>query len=178
MKRLRDLANATGVGLRMARVGVAALSHLRLSLVGLEWRDARDVVFAFVLLAWVDSVLHGHPSGLRIAVEMCRRHQGGRRACSERSAIVLDNVVWAVTYAGRCFPAIACLERSLASFLWLRRLGVDLPLELVVGVNDDPHEGFVAHAWMEMENEPVFEMATLSRVYRPIFRVALRSPRQ
>lgn len=60
-----------------------------------------------------------------------------------------------VAVAGALFPGRAvCLEQSLALFVLLRRRGV--PAELRIGVQARP---FHAHAWVELDGEPVNEDA-------------------
>ncbi|HEX8694288.1 MAG TPA: lasso peptide biosynthesis B2 protein [Longimicrobium sp.] len=64
-----------------------------------------------------------------------------------------ERTAYAVAVAAAFFPGRAvCLEQSLALYVLLRRRGV--PAELRLGVQPFP---FAAHAWVELDGEPVNE---------------------
>ncbi len=65
----------------------------------------------------------------------------------------MERAAYHVAVAAAFFPGRAvCLEQSLALYLLLRRRGV--PAELRLGVQAYP---FYAHAWVELDGEPVNE---------------------
>lgn len=60
--------------------------------------------------------------------------------------------------AGRALGPSTCLFRSLARYAALRQARVDA--RFVIGVAKDPAGGdFVAHAWVEVGGQPVFEVS-------------------
>lgn len=64
--------------------------------------------------------------------------------------------VTAVDRAGFVYrPGVMCLRRSLAVHAWLRWSGVES--RIVFGVSQERGAGMLAHAWVEVDGEPVFE---------------------
>lgn len=63
------------------------------------------------------------------------------------------------------FKRAWCLQRSAATVLLLRRLGV--PAHLVLGARAVP---FLAHAWVEVDGRVVNDRATVQKFYREIAR--------
>lgn len=71
---------------------------------------------------------------------------------------------YAVALAAAFVPArIRCLERSLVLYYGLKRNGV--PVVLRLGVRAYP---FGAHAWLELEDDPVNETPDRLRDFQPI----------
>lgn len=91
--------------------------------------------------------------GLRSTVKLVRRLAKSAGDSRSSDVGVITEKTDAVSLAAVFFPGRAeCLERSLASFLLLRRAGV--PVDLRIGVQAYP---FVAHAWLELLGKPVGE---------------------
>ncbi len=90
--------------------------------------------------------------GFGPAVARARR-LGARGAGGGLPAAEVERAAYHVAVAAAFFPGRAvCLEQSLALYLLLRRRGVTAELRL--GVQAYP---FYAHAWVELDGEPVNE---------------------
>jgi len=75
---------------------------------------------------------------------------------------------YAVAMAAALYPGhAACLERSLMLYWDLRRAGV--PVSYRMGVQMYP---FLAHAWVELDGEPINDVPEHVRLFRPIEGVA------
>jgi hypothetical protein len=80
----------------------------------------------------------------------------------------VERAAYHVAVAAAFFPGRAvCLEQSLALYLLLRRRGV--PAELRLGVQVYP---FYAHAWVELDGEPVNEDRETVEKFRALPEVA------
>ena len=64
------------------------------------------------------------------------------------------HAAWAIRNASRLVPGATCLTRALALQYLLNRVGHAARLSL--GVTNGAH-GFVAHAWVEYEGEPLLD---------------------
>ncbi|MFL5608840.1 MAG: lasso peptide biosynthesis B2 protein [Gemmatimonadaceae bacterium] len=83
------------------------------------------------------------------------------------SARIAD-VEYAVALAAALYPGhAACLERSLLLYWHLRRAGV--PVRFRMGVQMYP---FLAHAWVEHDEQPINDLAEHVAQFRPIEGVA------
>jgi hypothetical protein len=60
-----------------------------------------------------------------------------------------DDIVWAVTIAGRYVPGATCLVQALVAERMLKRAGH--PAQLRIGVSNQPT--FRAHAWVESDGK-------------------------
>ena len=97
--------------------------------------------------------LHLKLFGFGRAMALARRLGRARTPIPTHDAALVRGTVERVALAAAFFPGRAiCLEQSLALYVLLRRRGV--AAELRVGVHPAP---FAAHAWVEVEGEPVNE---------------------
>ncbi|HET6232338.1 MAG TPA: lasso peptide biosynthesis B2 protein [Longimicrobiaceae bacterium] len=81
------------------------------------------------------------------------RRAAGTGAMGGARAEMVESTAYRVAVAAAFFPGRAvCLEQSLALYVLLRRRGV--PAQLALGVQPYP---FTAHAWVELDGEPVNE---------------------
>ena len=88
--------------------------------------------------------------GFGCSVSAARR-VGARRASAGLTSEEVERTAYRVAVAAAFFPGRAvCLEQSLALYVLLLRRGV--PAELRLGVQAYP---FYAHAWVELDGEPV-----------------------
>ena len=109
------------------------------------------LVRVFVLLALFDGVLR--LGGMRRGLGVARRLAGRRRAPAGWEDGGTRLLAQRVATAAAFYPRRAlCLEQSLTLFVLLRRAGA--PAELKVGARTMP---FAAHAWIELDGEPVNE---------------------
>lgn len=60
-----------------------------------------------------------------------------------------DDIVWAVTIAGRYVPGATCLVQAMVAERLLKRAGH--PAQLRIGVSNQPN--FRAHAWVESDGK-------------------------
>lgn len=75
---------------------------------------------------------------------------------------------YVISLAAAFIPArIMCLERSLIHYYKLKRTGV--PVTLRLGVRAIP---FAAHAWVELEGNPVNETRDVLKEFEPIFQLS------
>jgi hypothetical protein len=82
-----------------------------------------------------------------------------RRQLSSDGAMSVESVLRRVSLAGAVCPFRArCLEQSLVLYYCLRRLG--LAATLRIGVQP---QGFLSHAWVEYQGEPIGENGELLR---------------
>src|SRR5690349_23636698 len=70
-----------------------------------------------------------------------------------RDPMPAERIAWAVAAAGRRVPGATCLVQALAAQVLLARHG--LVAELRIGVARAT-EGIEAHAWLELDGEPIF----------------------
>jgi hypothetical protein len=72
----------------------------------------------------------------------------------------------------RLRPINPCLRRSLLLLALLRRDGV--PVTLVIGIRAEPprqpNDNALAHAWLELDGEPILERGDPLRHHRPSIR--------
>ncbi|HET6764919.1 MAG TPA: lasso peptide biosynthesis B2 protein [Longimicrobiaceae bacterium] len=91
--------------------------------------------------------------GFGPSVSWARRAAAGRGPRAPVDGGMVERTAYRVAVAAAFFPGRAvCLEQSLALYVLLRRRGV--PAELALGVQPYP---FTAHAWVEVDGEPVNE---------------------
>ena len=96
------------------------------------------------------------------------RRRGERAPGARLAAEQVERAAYHVAVAAAFFPGRAvCLEQSLALYVLLRRRGV--PAELRVGVQVYP---FHAHAWVELDGEPVNEDREVVEKFRALPLVA------
>lgn len=92
------------------------------------------------------------------------RKLAGRQDCPITDPIEAERVNHRVRMAAVFYPGRAlCLEQSLALFILLRRRGIGAELRL--GVQPYP---FNAHAWVELNGQPVNESKETIRQFVPI----------
>lgn len=112
-----------------------------------------SVATCLVTLAFVDAYARGR--GLRATLRLVRR--AGTRAATATDRGLIEETARRVSLAAAFYPRRAlCLEQSLALYLLLRRRGV--AAELRLGAQPRP---FYAHAWVEVDGEPVAEQGDL-----------------
>jgi hypothetical protein len=105
--------------------------------------------------------------GFGRAVAWARR-RGDLASAARLAGDEVERTAYHVAVAAAFFPGRAvCLEQSLALYVLLRRRGV--PAELRVGVQVYP---FHAHAWVELDGEPVNEDRELVEKFRALPLVA------
>jgi transglutaminase superfamily protein len=96
------------------------------------------------------------------------RRIGARVAGPGLTPVEVERTAWHVAVAGAFFPGRAvCLEQSLALYVLLRRRGA--PAELRLGVQVYP---FYAHAWVELNGQPVNEDQETVEKFRALPEVA------
>lgn len=106
---------------------------------------------------------HLKARGFGPSVHLARR-LGERAAGARLPAEEVERTAYRVAVAAAFFPGRAvCLEQSLALYVLLRRRGV--PAELRLGVQVHP---FHAHAWVELDGEPLNEDPEAVRRFRPL----------
>lgn len=116
-------------------------------------RSAPSVLRCLVVLALVDT--HARVRGLRATLRLARRVEA--RPAGVVDATLVAETARRVSTAAAFYPRRArCLEQSLAMYVLLRRRGV--AAELRLGANARP---FYAHAWVEVDGEPVAEQGDL-----------------
>jgi hypothetical protein len=107
-------------------------------------------VRVLLALAVFDVVLRTR--GLEAALRLARRSNGRPTLAAWRAAWTVD-VAHRVALGAAFYPRRAlCLEQSLALYAMLRRAGA--PATLRIGARPVP---FAAHAWVEIDGEPVSE---------------------
>jgi hypothetical protein len=116
----------------------------------LTWQQWRVVAASLLLVPLVQISLRTQ-GFMRTAAMLARRSQRSAVAADPREARALGEAVGLV--AGRSFVGARCLGRSLALWFLLRRLGVDA--ELVIGAEAPRGRELPAHAWVEVDGEPV-----------------------
>jgi hypothetical protein len=110
-------------------------------------RDLPRLLAVWVSLAWFDRRLRRHRARLDLHVTETPR---ARRTLP---AAAIDRWRWRVDVAARCHPRpMPCLVRSLCLRHWLARHGQDADLR--IGVRR-PESHLEAHAWLEIEGQPV-----------------------
>lgn len=140
-------------------------------------RDRILVLRAFGTLAIVEADLASGRAGVLLRrLRTYPAASGHGRLASRDARVVADHIVWAVSSVSVCFPDSRCLATASASFVLLRKAGVDV--ELVIGTTFDRSDDLVAHAWLEFDGEILFENPMKARIYRPLVRcrVAAAAP--
>lgn len=106
----------------------------------------------FVVLALTRGLLK--VAGFRRTIRWAGR-LAGRRSLGPGARDDAERAARRVAVAAAFFPGRAvCLEQSIALYVLLRRRAV--PADLRLGVQPYP---FKAHAWVEVDGQPVFENA-------------------
>lgn len=85
---------------------------------------------------------------------------------STRGGASLDQIVWAVTVAGRYVPGANCLVRALVARSMLWQAGHSTQLRL--GVSAQPERPFQAHAWLESAGRAVLGGTESASQYTPL----------
>jgi Transglutaminase-like superfamily len=67
----------------------------------------------------------------------------------------LDQMVWAVTVAGRYLPGATCLTQALAAQALLTQSGYPSQVEIGVAKDDDDRRRLQAHAWVVCHGQVV-----------------------
>jgi hypothetical protein len=131
-------------------------------------RERLLVLRAFLTLARVESYVGSGRAA--VLLRRLRSHpvKGTRRPSADEARVVADQVIWAVESAARCFPTSRCLATASAGFLLLRGAGIDV--DLVIGATFDKTGGLASHAWLELDQEILFENPMKGRIYRPLVR--------
>jgi hypothetical protein len=89
--------------------------------------------------------------GFARALRMARWLAGQRQA--PITTELIDRTTHSIAVATAFYPGRSkCLEQALASFILLRRRGA--PVNIRLGVQPYP---FVAHAWLELNGQPITE---------------------
>jgi Transglutaminase-like superfamily len=122
-----------------------------------QWRV---VATSVVLLAPIQLVLKSR--GLkRTAAALAARSDRPRRAADREVATSIAEAVSLV--AGRKVVGALCLGRSLLLWYLLRRRGMDA--ELVVGTKSAVDDQWMAHAWVELDSQPVNDAPNVREFY-------------
>lgn len=122
-----------------------------------QWRI---VAASVVLLAPIQLMLKSR--GLkRTAVVLARRSDRPIGLADRAVATSMADAVSLV--AGRKVVGALCLGRSLLLWYLLRRRGMDA--ELVVGSKGAVDETWMAHAWVELDSQPVNDVADVRDHY-------------
>lgn len=137
----------------------------------LSWRERRALAFAFAYLAAADAGLRC--LGFRRLAPRLRPAAGVVPAGDTLQQARFR--AWAVSRAARIFPGHpACLPQAVAVQLWLRRDGI--PAQFHIGVDRDG-AALLAHAWVEVEGQPVTDPPGGIARFAPIFTAAPPSAR-
>lgn len=149
----------------------SGLRPLRFSLRGLGFRDRSSVLVAFVYLSYVESFLRHADGDFGELVELCitRASTGQLRLTPEAQQQLPDQACWSVQVAMGCIPRTRCLAEAFTVYLLLRRRG--LPVSVVIGVCRSQRRKVSAHAWVELDSEPLYQSIMTRWVYAPIVRV-------
>lgn len=97
----------------------------------------------------------------RTAATLAARSDRPRRDANREEAAKIADAVSLV--AGRKMVGALCLGRSLLLWFLLRRRGMDA--QLVVGTASPVDDEWMAHAWVELESEPVNDVADVRERY-------------
>ncbi|AUB84963.1 hypothetical protein THSYN_26335 [Candidatus Thiodictyon syntrophicum] len=114
--------------------------------------------------------------GLARAQAALRSRQVRNRARrdTEHDTDHIADLTWAVAAASRLLPDHpTCLAQSLTLWAWLRHDGIDSRLQ--IGVSRDP-AGLAAHAWLEVNGEPINERPGVARRFLPLGHGRAQSP--
>lgn len=131
----------------------------------LSWAERRWLVEAWLLLLGFRLALRTRPF---VAVEKMARVPLATDGAAEQSPRQPDSrLTWCVAAAANnhLWP-MRCLERSLTSQRMLRKRGIDAELE--IGVQKQGPE-LEAHAWLEIDGQPLAEPEGVSQRFLPIF---------
>lgn len=101
---------------------------------------------------------------MRSIVERWSRHASPRSATGEEIADAQAMARLAAIAGRRGMVEATCLRRSLLLYGWLRRRGLRPQLQLGVPEAPVPGARFQAHAWVELEGNPLLPGDT---AYRP-----------
>ena len=122
-----------------------------------QWRV---VVISAVLLTPIQVMLKSR--GLkRTASSLAARSDRPLGVADRRVATEMADAVSLV--AGRKMVGALCLGRSLLLWYLLRRRGMDA--ELVVGAKSPVDEAWMAHAWVELDSQPVNDVPDVRQHY-------------
>jgi hypothetical protein len=173
----RRLVRGARAAALLARGAVPALRAMR----GLGPRDRAAVLRALCRLALVEVYLaDAGDGGIRELVGRCRagtgwaRRPAGHPARAAHPRVTADQAAWSVEVAAGCLPRSRCLAEAFTLYRLLSADGLDPAL--VIGVSRGERSWLAAHAWVELDAEPVCQPAQVRRVYVPIMRVSRREP--
>jgi len=122
-----------------------------------QWRV---VATSVVLLAPIQLMLKSR--GLKwTAAQLAARSDRPLGKNDHAKAVSMAEAVSLV--AGRKVVGALCLGRSLLLWYLLRRRGMDA--ELVVGAKAPVDDTWMAHAWVELDSQPVNDVADVRDVY-------------
>ncbi|WP_028922467.1 lasso peptide biosynthesis B2 protein [Pseudonocardia acaciae] len=140
-------------------------------LAGLDREDRRAVLAGFRALSFVESWLRCSSRGFQGLTALARQVAGNAAHASPPDPldVEVDQVVWGVRVASRCFPGAACLSEAFAAFLLLN--GRNMRTTMVIGVSGQRRRESFAHAWLESGDTLVAESSAKARAYRPIMRI-------
>jgi hypothetical protein len=135
---------------------------------GVRWRrlralsgeQRRIVVMSLALLPPLQLMLRAR--GLkRTAAFLAARSDRSAGVSDISTARLMAEAVGLV--AGRKMVGALCLGRSLLLWFLLRRRGMDA--ELVIGADAPVDDAWEAHAWVELESQPVNDVADVRERY-------------
>jgi len=141
--------------------------HLLRSLTGGQWQVVASAVW---LLPTVGLSMR-RAGFLRTATSLATRSQRSRQAIEITEARLVADAVALV--AARRMTRSRCLVRALVVWFLLRRRGADARLVIGAAAPDAP-DGLLAHAWVEVEGEPIGDAADV-RTRFPAFDLRLPS---
>ena len=119
---------------------------------------ARHFLFWRALLYLIAFDLFGFGSNFSRTYELVRRL---RTTAAQSQGEAAGRVCRAVNYACICYPKrVLCLQRSAVTTCLLRLCGI--PAEMVLGAQKFP---FKAHAWTEVNRQPVNEGKDVQKLY-------------
>lgn len=122
-----------------------------------QWRV---VATSVVLLAPIQLMLKSR--GLKsTAARLAARSDKPMRSPDIAKAVSMADAVSLV--AGRKVVGALCLGRSLLLWYLLRRRGMDA--QLIVGAKSPVDESWMAHAWVELDSQPVNDSADVRDHY-------------
>jgi hypothetical protein len=128
----------------------------------LPWSDQKLLSLAVLRLTAVSFAVRLVP----FAVWRGRLENRATPPPSTRGGASLDQIIWAVTVAGRYVPGANCLVRALVARSMLWQAGHAAHLRL--GVSVQPQRPFQAHAWLENQGGVVLGGAETVPHYTPL----------
>ncbi len=176
--RLLDTVRA---GLSVLKAAMLNVWVLGLILWEIEWADIPIIFEGYVTMALMHGLLAIQPLGFKRALGICDRMRpdfAGPKELRQNRVPLLGQVRWGVRSVSMCFDGAECLDQSMTAFILYSRRRI--PVDLVIGVRDVDRV-FQAHAWLEYDQEPLYDTPDHTALFRPIIRLSgqqgLISPR-